>query len=324
MSIVMLTARNATSGSILDLTALPESLRERMHGRKTARHNGIEPVCKHCAGGVHLVVNHHGRAFWRHDAGTARTCLLAEVGGGESEDHVGAKAAITGALRALTGWSATPEERFERDGDVVVVDVYATPDRSEAHRVPTAWEVQLSTQSYGEFMDRTAQRRRVADCRTAWVTPHGPALRDVLGVVSNSHATQIIDRIYESPYSTANLPPISLDHFVRGVAAKRPKLLWSQSGQDGEWIAYPSNSVGNVPVAESRRSERRGNSGDEDRACDRPGASAERPPGEQLHLDGIPFRCEYCGLTDASIKAWFKPKPCHRCADHFSDKGTTD
>lgn len=269
MSGVMLTARDEDSGRILDLTALSDAERNKMHGHRTARQHGYGPVCKHCGQGVHMVVNHHRTAFWRHNPGMATRCVLAEVSAvGESAEHLDGKVAIVSALRSLRGWSAEPERRFERNGELVIVDVFAEHERPEAHQAPTAWEVQMSPQTRGGFTLRGDERRRVAGVQTAWVTPHDDALADNQGIVVDQTARQVIGRIYASPYTLEPLPPMPTGAFVTAVARRHRRLWWTDSGEERRWIAYPPESIAATGIP--RRSGPSTSSRDAtDRPCDR-------------------------------------------------------
>lgn len=243
----MLTAFDAKSERILNLVEFDQKSRDEMHGIRVARSNGYDIVCRQCEHGVHLRTNHRGRWYWQHNPGNGSRCILDSIKSGESEYHIAAKYAIAKTLSVLGGWKAIPEQRFERDGDVVVVDVYAVHAKPATHQAPTAWEVQLSKQTSGDTLHRTEERLRVAGCRTTWVTPHEDALGRALGVVSDPKGERVVGRLFTSPYDDAvPLPPMPLGRFVNKVAKRRGHFLWADVGDDRSWIAYPADSATTV------------------------------------------------------------------------------
>jgi uncharacterized protein YkuJ len=315
MAGVMLTARDEDSGRILDLTALSDDERSKMHGHRTARRHGYGPVCKHCGQGVHMVVNHHRTAFWRHNPGMATRCVLAEVSAaGESAEHLDGKVAIVGALRSLRGWSAEPERRFERNGELVIVDVYAEHEQPEPHQTPTAWEVQMSPQTGGAFTLRSDERQRVAGIGTSWITPHDDALGRHQGIIVDRTAQLIVGRLYASPYTLEPLAPMPTGAFVKAVARRHRRLYWTDSGEDRRFIAYPPESLSSVGTP--HRSKRSTVHSATDRPCDRIpngpsppqlGASIDDAarrlertwPGAEIRI--VPFRDGYL------VEAWRQP-----------------
>lgn len=266
----MLTALEAKAGRILNLVELDQRTRDEVHGIRVAKRNGYDIVCRQCEHGVHYVVNQLGRAFWRHNPGNASRCIFDSIKTGESQFHIAAKYTIAKTLGGLGGWTATPEQRFELDGESIITDVYAEHSSPAIHQAPTAWEVQLSKQTEGEFIHRAEQRQRVAGCRTAWVTPHADALGRTLGVISDPTGERVVARLFTNPYDDVPLPPMPLGVFVNKVARRRGHFLWTDTGVSRSWIAYPADS------ADAKRSKRRdqGNAGVtqevDDRLCERP------------------------------------------------------
>lgn len=276
MTSMMLTALDARQGRILNLVELDQRTRDEVHGVRVARSNGYDLVCRQCEHGVHLKVNHLGRSYWQHNPGNASRCILDSIKTSESPEHFAAKYAIAKSIGMLKGWTAMPEQRFELAGEVVIPDVYAKHASPAAHQAATAWEVQLSKQTRGDFIHRTDERLRVVGCRTAWVTPHGDALGNTLGVVSDPTGERIVGRLFTNPYDDVPLPPMPLDQFVNKVARRRGHFVWADAGANNEWIAYPSESID----AERTRP-RVGNTRTvleeaDDRLCDRPAPT--RPP----------------------------------------------
>lgn len=254
---VMLTAMDDARGALLDVTALDGATLDGLSGYRVPRRNGHVPVCRWCRGGVCLVRRHGGLTFWRHLPGEGQRCLYADVTqGGESAEHLAAKQAIVSTLRRRhNGWSAYPEHPFRAAGDLVIADVFAEHAQPAAHQAPTLWEVQLAYQPHGEFVDRTARARRVAGHRTAWVTPHADALGAELGMVTDPTGAMVVDRVYADLDMTTRLPPMSVSAFLdTTVAKRRASLLWAQSGEYGEWLAFPVDAVsGPLPARTPRR-----------------------------------------------------------------------
>lgn len=267
MTTAMLTALNATTGLVLDVTTLTPEERDAIHGAQTARRNGYDIVCRQCHRPGHLVLNHKGNAFFRHNPGETSACILSEFGRRESTEHLAAKIAIIEAHRALKGWTAEAERRFEVDGELVVVDVFASPDDPDEFRVPTSWEVQVSPQPHGVTVERTSQRRRVTGTRTAWVTPHEATLGRNLGLITDPKVLHVVKGIYETPELLDPLPDMPIGDFIRATQGKRRRLIWTDAGFEGEWVAYQPGGEA-APAAKSRPRPPKGSVGD--RVCARP------------------------------------------------------
>lgn len=321
MTSAMLTALDVNNDHVLDLTAMNQADRDAIHGTRAAKRNGHDIVCRQCQRPAHLVINQLGNAFFRHNPGEGATCILSEFGRGESTEHLAAKLAIVQAHRALTGWTAEPERRFEADGELVVVDVFATPDNPGQHRVATAWEVQVSHQPHGTTVERTETRRRLTGARTAWATPHEATLGTTLGIITDPTVTHVIKGLWETPDFHNPLPPMTVDGFIRSTQATTPRLIWAQAGLDNEWVAYPRSSVSSAtPTTASRR--RAAQALDQDRACERtpakhastrsaptwstrhngPVTTGPAPTGDQMcrkcnkaYRDHSPLDCACCG-----------------------------
>ncbi len=278
MGSMMLTALDANTGRILNLVELDQRTRDGVHGIRVAKSNGYDIVCRQCEHGVHLKINHLRRAYWQHNPGNATRCILDSIKTGESQFHIAAKYTIAKSLGRLSGWTATPEQRFELDGEFVITDVYAQHAAPAGHQAPTAWEVQLSKQTSGDFIHRSEQRLRIAGCRTAWITPHADALGKALGVVSDPTGERVVARLFTNPYDDVPLPPMPLEQFVNKVARSRGHFLWTDTGEGRTWIAYPGDST------DANRSKRGNESSpgltqdDEDRLCQRPTAASTMPP----------------------------------------------
>jgi len=264
MSTAMLTALNATTGLVLDVTALAVEERDAIHGARTARTNGYDIVCRQCHRPSHLVLNHKGNAFFRHNPGETSACILSEFGRRESTEHLAAKIAIIEAHRALKGWTAEAERRFEVGGELVVVDVFASPEDPDEFRVPTSWEVQVSPQPHGVTVERTNQRRRVTGTRTAWVTPHETTLGRNLGLITDPKVLHVVKGLYETSELLDPLPNMPVGEFIRATQGKRRRLIWTDAGLGGEWVAYQPGGEA-LPTTKPRS--RPAKKTMEDRAC---------------------------------------------------------
>jgi hypothetical protein len=270
MTGMMLTAFDAASATVLDITAMNLEQRDQVHGRRTARRNGYDIICRECARPVFFVHNHHQTEFWRHGPDGARTCLLSGITIGESIEHYEAKVAIVTALRDLTGWTAKPEHRFTLEDERVILDVYGEHTHPAPHQTPVAWEVQLAHQTHGDFTERTQRIARVAGVHTNWVTPLDEQLDGHQGIVTNHTAELVVARLYTAPDEDAPpLPPMPLPQFIKAVSTRHPKLRWSASGENNRFIAYPRDSVGNTPTR-PKPAPQLGTLEVEDRQCARP------------------------------------------------------
>jgi hypothetical protein len=326
MTTMMLTALNANTGDVLDLTAMTAEQRDLVHGVRTAQRSGFDIICRQCEHRVGLVRNHHRTEFWRHAPLAGRACILSEFHQSESPEHFGAKVTIATALRDLTGWVVDPERPFGVDGDIAVIDVYAHHINPAPHQLPVAWEVQLSHQTRGTFVERTTRIARAAGAYASWVTPFDQQLGGIQGIVTDARAEMVVGRIYTEPdESSAPLPPMPLAEFVKAVSRKHRRLMWSASGEDDRFIAYPIEAVERVP---RRHPSAPGTLTPDDRACDR--ALVARPVAAALPFAprDYPIRetagdaCERCGTSTDGIKRLlsfgFTPHPCHLCRDRFS------
>lgn len=224
-----------------------------------------------CHASVHLV-RRGPRMFWRHNPGSKTSCILGDVEpNGEGEAHFRAKLNLAKAIASLNGYSVDCERPFVADGDMAIADVYAEHELpSGPHQNPMLWEIQLSPQAHGRFVERTEQAQRVAGHPRAWLTPFDGGLGDVRGIVTDHFAKDVTERLYTDPYMTTPLDSMNVGVWARSVARKRPKLLWSQSGEDGRWISYPPHSNMVAPV--TREQSRHDFLVPEDRDCERPPA----------------------------------------------------
>ena len=248
-SVMMTSAINERQGNLVSVVDMTVDQRNRLHGRRVATRNGYDMICRGCHGPVHLVCRGN-RMFWRHNPGARAACIFGDFEpNGEGEAHFAAKLGLAKALSSLTGYTVDCERTFTDGDDTVRADVYAENENPAGeHQRPMLWEIQLSSQTHGRFIDRTEQAKRVAGRPRAWLTPHGTDLGDVRGIVTDRHAIKVTDRLYTDPYMTAPMPEMDVSAWARFVARRRPKLLWSQSGDNGEWIAYPPHANTVAPV----------------------------------------------------------------------------
>jgi hypothetical protein len=251
----MLTALDAASDGVIDLTAMSPEQRDMVHGQSVARRHGRNIVCRHCKQPAHLAHLKRSDAwFWKHNPGAASRCLLADVyPNGQSEEHFAAKLAIVKTLRLMTGWNAEPERRFGQDDEAVIPDVYAWHDQPSPHQRPIAWEVQLAPQTHGEFIDRTERTRRIGGVRTAWVTPYDDDLDQQMGIVTDSTGSIVTGRIYDAPDEERQMDPMPLGEFVRRWAATLPDLVWADAGFRNRWIAFPAAAATTTPRSAIQR-----------------------------------------------------------------------
>lgn len=277
---LMLTAWDDRAGEVLDLTALSDERLHQLHGKPNRLKHGVAPLCRHCDWPVHFVKRGE-TMFWRHDPGNKRACLTADVRVGESAEHIAAKVAIVVNLR-LRKWDAKLEEAFPATGrPEVVVDVYAQHPHPRAHQVSTAWEVQLSRQTHGDFIERTAQRERFAQVPTTWVTPHRDALGDLQGLVSDTTGGHIIERLWQDHEGTP-YPAMALGKVVGSLAARTPKLRLLQIGENGTWVALNADDISGRPA--TKKPARRARERDDADTCWRVGL----PQPEQQAAFSVP------------------------------------
>lgn len=278
---MMLTAIDASTGSVLDLTLMDERHRDAVHGARTARRNGYDVVCRGCGQPVYFVRNHHHTEFWRHGHDGARTCLLSEFRSNESSEHLEAKLGVVTALRGLS-WEARPEETFGTD---CRVDVYATHPKPADHQTPFAWEIQLSRQTHGDFTERTRRIRDAAGCTVSWLTPFDAELDGHQGIVTDDRCRMVVGRLHAEPDEfSPRLEPMELRQFVKAVARRSRTLLWSASGHGGRFIAYPvtwAKPGTPAPIRTAASAGGRPVDGDWDRTCDR--AVVELALGDATH-----------------------------------------
>lgn len=316
---MMLVAVNANDRRLLDLTSLSAADVDRLNGKRVARRHGFDVVCQGCHRPAHLVRNHHGTVFFRHDPGHASDCIITEVvrrGGGESGEHIAAKAQLVTAIRNLSGWHAEPEQRHERDGEVVIADVAAvygdTPRHTGQGRF--AWEVQLSPQTTGEFIERTAEFRRVADLRARWLTPHAAHVGAELAMICNAEATHIVERLLLSYEPEIASPPLLVGQVVKSVHRARPGHRWFQRGDAGPWYVAHIDAFGR-PLPRRQREDNRSGSTGEHAPCLR---TPVEVPWTQIELDFThPDDEHHCASCDKPVAApWgskFDPPLCRKC-----------
>jgi hypothetical protein len=270
MRLATLTALDLADECVVDVTAMTAEAFDEAHGQRNARSHGHDFVCRHCHGPVHLA-KYPTLAYWRHNAGHARGCLLADVVHGESVEHLAAKRTIVGALRQRD-WHAEVERMFAADGEIVWADVYAHHPRPRPHQGPMIWEAQLSRQPHGEFVRRTDERWRAAGTATTWCTPYGADLGDLQGLVVSPDGAHVVARAWADLDHTRPLTPMPLGECVDALTRHRPTLALAQSGEYGEWLLYPPDVMSGATLNRTRR-RRPGPSVDgyEDRnACTRP------------------------------------------------------
>lgn len=327
MTTMMLTALNAATGDVLDLTAMTAEQRDLVHGVRTARRSGYDIVCRQCESRVGLVRNHHHTEFWRHAPQAGRACILSQFHQNESPEHFGAKVTIATALRGLTGWVVDPERRFDDAGDIAIIDVYAHHTSPAAHQRPVAWEVQLSYQTHGDFVERSDRIERAAGAYASWITPFDQQLGGVQGIVTDNRAEMVVGRIYTEPdEDSAPLPPMPLAQFVKDVSRKHRRLMWSASGEDDRFIAYPIEAAERIP---RRHPSAPGTLTADDRACDRVPVVALPPARPFMARDDYPIgetaddACPTCGTSSVGIRRLlsfgFTPHPCQFCRPQFAD-----
>jgi hypothetical protein len=295
-SAMMTTAVNEADGVVVSILDMSLELRDRLHGRRTATANGFLMACRGCGGPVHLV-RRDIRMFFRHNPGAGRRCIFDGLEpSGEGEAHYAAKLGLAAAFKSLSGYTVDCERTFSANGDVVRADVYTeNSEPSGDHQKPMLWEIQLTPQPHGTFVRRTDEARRVTGHPRAWLTPFDTDLGDVRGIVTDRHGQKVIDRLYTDPYMTAPMEVLPTGSWARAVARRRPRLLWSQSGEDGQWISYPPHSNMVAPTTSERR--RVDPLLAEDRECDRPQFENVREPEAS---------------SGARVPAWRSPLPPQR------------
>lgn len=324
---MMLTAENAADGTVIDLTrfVIRDPVIRKMNGQHNARRNGYALLCRGCQRPAHLVLNHHETMFFRHNPGTGRACILEEaarLGAGQSEAHITGKALLAGAIRDLTGWSADLEQRYDRAGDTVIVDVAASYEGEAVHTEQGlyAWEVQLAPQAEGAFYDRTTVIERTSGRRVRWLTPHAATAGTTVSMICSPEATHIVDRVLESIEPPVPSPAFELGRLVRAIHRTHPGYLWFQGGEFGEWLIANRNAFGGLaddPTLARRRHRGHYNTVRDqlDELCTRPRIEVEcwSPPIVEYHDYG-PNRCAICG--EPIDRRWgfgADPPQCEEC-----------
>lgn len=320
MAGMMLTALDAVTGDVLNVLALSMEQRDRAHGARTARRNGLEIVCRGCGQPAHLVLNHRGTAFWRHGPNGARQCIVNQFHSNESPEHLAAKVNVYTALKAHD-WDAKPEEFFGE----CQVDVYATHPRPAPHQTPMAWEVQLSRQTHGTFTERTERISRAAECAVNWLTPFDAELGTNQGIVTDERCRLVVGRLHAEPdEDSPRLEPMELSGFVKAVSAHRRTLLWAASGHGGRFIAFPVSWAGATTKRPSAPSAATEVAHSWDKACERESSTpSTSPPAEQTSLSLPDTR-----PTPPRVPAdeWTRPiaphtaDECPRCGHPDSDR----
>jgi hypothetical protein len=303
---MMLTAMNAGDQTLIDLTrfTIRDPAVRAMNGQRNARRNGYDLICRGCQRPVHLVLNHQGTMFLRHNPGEGRGCVLdeaARISAGQSPEHIAGKALLVGAIRDLTGWTAELEQRYDHTDGTVVVDVAATYSGPPQHDEQGlyAWEVQLASQSEGMFYDRTTTIERVSGRRARWITPHTAHAGATVAMICNPAATHIVDRVFESIEPEIKSDAVEIDRMIKAIHRRHPSHLWYQGGEFGEWhIAHRDALGGRVDDPTLRRRRYRGHYNTAaDRAdvlCTRPPLTAWSPPTVDYQDNG-PNNCAICG-----------------------------
>lgn len=245
---MMLSALNATDGGIIDVTTLTDDNIAQLNGKRVARLNGYDVICKGCQRPAHLVRNHHKTVFFRHDPGSG-SCILNELMhrcGGESEEHIIAKCTLIKALRSLGSWDAQPEQLHEYNGDAVTVDVEAIYEETPSHEFQGsfAWEVQMSHQTAGEFQYRTQNIRQITGYTPLWLTPHVNAVGDTVAMICDPKAEFIVDRLLTSYEPEIASPPLPVDRVVKSVHRKTPGHRWHATA-DGSYKVTDINAFNN-------------------------------------------------------------------------------
>ena len=301
---MMLTCLDERSGEIINLSTLSAEDLDRIHSAKKRQDVGIDSVCKGCHHPVHLVHHPCGSWYWRHNRGRPHDCSQVEFNHSESAEHHRGKLLIAQGLNGLQGWSVEPERHGSKGGTDVFVDVFAerTEDAVHALQVDTAFEVQLSPQSTGDFVARTASIREVTGAQAVWATPHAASLDSVCGLIVDGSAAMVVDRAYTHVDQEAALDPLALDRAVRGIWGGRRRYEFAQSGDiistdpraRPPWIVWTRGQ--GAPRTVARRV--RPTDVPIDRDCDRPEALTSVT---EIRRPATDSRSEYLteGWTDA-------------------------
>lgn len=277
---MMQTCRDVNNGNIIDISRLTPAELDQLHYAKRRKQLGVGPVCKGCNHPVNLTHHQSGAWFWRHNPGATAECSQIEFNHSESPEHLQGKLLISSALGGLTGWQVEAERFASHDGIDVFVDVFAERTQAGRHalQVDTAFEVQLSPQTTGDFVGRTEAIRQVTGARPVWATPHRAALGSTCGLIIDGSAAMVVDQAYAHVDQETPLTSIPLGTMVKGIWGSRPKYEFAQSGDItssdpralAPWIVW-TKGQGKPRLVPRRRTDP---TEPFDRDCDRPEATA--------------------------------------------------
>lgn len=317
---------NEVNMAVVDLVGLDKSVLSQLDGQRVARRNGYHLICKGCYGPVHLVLNHHGRAFFQHNPGRAERCILEELQrrnhGGRSEAHIAAQFALTTSFRSMKHWSATDELYHTLDGDLVYVDVAADYDGEPRHigQGRYAWEVQISSQTLGEFEARTENIRRISDRRPAWLTQQSSRVNGLMAMICDDDAKFVTDRVYLDQALETPAPPVPVGKMIKAVHRHHPEYQWMRHGSDGPWVFIDRDAWGKSTAPTSSKGSRPPAAAEPftDEPCRRePLREISERPGLTPAINW-PQRCEICNKSVGPRGPWgfsFDPAMCFECFD---------
>lgn len=321
---MMLTALNATDGAVLDVTDMAPQQVYELNGKRIARRHGYDLICKGCHRPAHLVRNHHGHLFFRHDPGLG-SCILNELTrhGGESEEHINAKLVLVEALRSLSHWHVEPEQRHDDNGETIIIDVAAHYGDEPSHDAQGdfAWEVQLSPQTSGEFHERTNTIRRVSGHQPRWLTPHRIAVGELPAIICDRTAQVINDRLMWSYEPRIELPPAPVPTIVKSIHKRNRGHRWFPM-LDHSTDTRPYYVVSEDAFRNGRRprNERRNPT---ESGTDTPCTRQAFVPVEidMPHLGAGEHICSACGIeVDAPWGFSFDPPLCKECFQRRQDR----
>lgn len=321
---MMLTALNANTGDIIDITTLAAPQIDDLNGKRVAQRHGYDVICKGCHRPSHLVKNHHHTVFFRHNPGTGN-CILNELsrGSSESEEHLQAKAALAQAFRSLGGWDAQLEQLHNLDGDVVEIDVATRYLNTPTHDAQGAyaWEVQLSPQTAGEFTLRSNEIRRISGHRVTWLTPHATPVGRNAAMICDPKAQLIVARLLTSTDPWITTPPTPVDKIVKSVHRARPghhhHEMLDQYGEERTYhiVDIADWRTGTTP--DTRRTHSGGAHNEPaDTRCQRPlEAPAARPAAPSTPATLALNTCDECGK--GVVNPWGFGSDPPRCKECF-------
>lgn len=318
---MMLTALNANTGDIIDITALADPQIDELNGKRVAVRHGYDVICKGCLRPSHLVKNHHHTVFFRHNPRTGN-CILNELsrGSSESEEHLQAKATIARAFRDLGGWEAQLEQLHNLDGDVVEIDVATRYINAPTHNAQGAyaWEVQLSHQTAGEFTMRSSEIRRISGHRVTWLTPHSTSVGGNAAMICDPKAELIVARLLTSTDPWIAAPPTPVEKVVKSVHRSRPGHLHHEMlDQYGEERSYHIVDIADVRSGAHAKPSRTHDVASDavDTPCDRPLELHEPQFEPDQPASSFPLHeCAECGTgVDAPWGFSSDPPRCKEC-----------